>query len=46
MLSGAMRAEEAGAGVLNVLRQYCTEEELEVLEKRAGKSMDVDEDDA
>ena len=46
MLSGAMRAGEAGAGVLNVLRQYCTEEELEVLEKRTGNSMDVDEDDA
>ena len=42
ILSGAARAGEAGVGVLNVLQQYCTEEELEVLKKRAGQNMDIE----
>ena len=34
MLSGAIRAGEDGKRVLNVLRQYCTEEELNLLDKK------------
>ena len=44
MLSGAMRAGEAGAGILNALKRYCTKEELEVLEKRISENMNRDEE--